>query len=253
MSFYDLVALMAVLRSLDGCPWDRARTIEDLRPYILEEAMELIDAIDLGDAEKIKEELGDLLFEIIFVSRICEEEGKFTIDDAIGGIADKMKERHPHVFGEKKLETPAEVEECWEEIKARKRQGDSILSGISEGLSSLVVAEKYGRRASEKGFDWDDVGGVLEKLEEEMGELKAAVEKKDMRDAEDEIGDLLFSVVNLSRFLGVHPELALRRTNRKFFRRFRYVEESVRKVRKRMNELSIDELEALWCEAKEKE
>ncbi len=250
MNFYDLVELMAKLRSPGGCPWDRSRVIEDLRPYILEEAMELVEAIDTKEAGKIREELGDLLLEILFVSRICEEDGKFTIDDVTSAIGEKMIERHPHIFGEKVLTTPEEVETSWEEIKASKRKSDSILDGISGGLSALVIAEKYGRRASEVGFDWDDADGVLKKLDEELSELKGAMSGKKLTDAEEEIGDVLFTVVNLSRFLGVHPELALRRTIKKFYHRFRYVEEEVKKRGGNMRDMTMDELEALWVRAK---
>ena len=250
MNFYDLVELMKKLRSPDGCPWDRSRVIEDLRPYILEEAMELVEAIDAKDAGKVKEELGDLLLEILFVTTICEEDGKFTIDDVTRTLGEKLIERHPHIFGDEELTTPKEVEVSWEEIKAKKRGGDSILDGVTDGLSALVIAEKYGRRASEVGFDWDDADGVLEKLDEEISELKGAVAKKTLADAEEEIGDILFTVVNLSRFLGVNPELALRRTIKKFYNRFRYVEEEVKKTGGDMRKMTIDELEALWVRAK---
>ncbi len=250
MDVYDLVRLMAVLRSPDGCPWDRAQTVGDLRPYIMEEALELIEAIDSKDTNKIKEELGDLLFEIIFVARIMEEQGAFSIDEAADSIGLKMVERHPHVFGKDRLSTPAEVQENWTRIKARGSGDDSALSGITEDLPALVIANKYGQRAAEVGFDWDDVGGVIAKLHEEIGELQEAVSSGNRSQTEDEIGDILFTVANLGRFLGVHPELALRTANRKFRSRFRRMEESARKTGGELSGMSIDELEALWGEAK---
>lgn len=252
MKFYQLASLMAKLRSSEGCPWDRAQTKGDLRPYIMEEAMELIDAIDDGNPEKIREELGDLIFEVIFVARILEEEGNGTIDDVIDGIHDKMVERHPHVFGEKYLTTPDEVNKQWEQIKSGKRNDGSILDGVSESLSALVIAEKYSRKASDVGFDWEDVSDIITKIQEEIAELNEAITREDAKNIEDEIGDILFSVVNLARFLKVHPELALRKTIKKFSRRFRYIEREVKECEKKMKDLSLDELEALWVEAKDK-
>lgn len=257
MKFYELVDLMARLRSPDGCAWDLAQKIEDLRPYIMEEAMELVSAIDTGDAKKIREELGDLLFEIIFVTRIEEEAGHFDIDDVITAIGEKMIERHPHVFGEgadgKGRPTPEEVDRRWEEIKAEKRGGGSVLNGVSEELPALLIAEKYGRRASDVGFDWEDAPGVFDKIEEEIGELRRAEAAGSLTDVEEEIGDLLFSIVNLSRFLKVNAELALRNANKKFARRFRRVEEIVEKRGVSMKNMTIDQLEELWQEAKEEE
>jgi tetrapyrrole methylase family protein/MazG family protein len=250
MEFYDLVRLMEVLRSDEGCPWDRAQTVSDLRPYIMEEALELVEAIDSADDEKIKEELGDLLFEIIFVARIMEERGAFSVNDAADSIGKKMIERHPHVFGKERLSTPTEVQDSWTKIKARGNRDNSVLAGITEELPALVIANKYGQRVAEVGFDWDDVSGVLDKLHEEIGELERAVGENDRAGIEDEIGDILFTVANLGRFLKVHPELALRKTNRKFRGRFRRMEESARKAGKRLPGMSLEELEALWREAK---
>ncbi|MBN1572998.1 MAG: nucleoside triphosphate pyrophosphohydrolase [Deltaproteobacteria bacterium] len=260
MNFYGLVDLMARLRSPEGCAWDRAQKIEDLRPYIMEEAMELVSAIDSGDEKKIREELGDLLFEIIFVTKIEEEKGYFKIDDVISAIAEKMIERHPHVFGDGfadgKAPTKEEVNKRWEEIKAEKRGGGSVLDGVSEELPALLIAEKYGRRASDVGFDWEDVPGVIEKIEEEIAELKGAKAEGSQPEVEEEMGDLLFSVVNLCRFLGVNAELALRGANKKFSKRFREVE-SILNTRgvpvSAMKDMSIDQLEELWREAKDKE
>jgi MazG family protein len=244
---------MAVLRSPEGCPWDKAQRVADLKPYIMEEALELIEAIDSTDGNKIKEELGDLLFEVIFVARIMEEEGAFSIDDAADSIGKKMIERHPHVFGDERLATPGEVEESWTRIKARGKRSDSALSGITEDLPALVIAHKYGQRAADVGFDWEDAKGVIDKLHEEAAELEAAVSSNNRSQVEDEIGDILFTVANIGRFLGVHPELALRKANRKFRRRFRFIEQSVSKTGRTLTEMSIEELEALWNEAKKGE
>lgn len=250
MKFDELVKIMARLRGPDGCPWDLAQTLHDLRPYIMEEAMEVVDAIDSGNHHFIAEELGDLLFEIVFAARILEEEGFCEIEDIIGTIAEKMIERHPHIFGDTILNTPEEVIQSWEEIKAQNRSGDSVLDGVSESMSALVVAEKYGRRASEVGFDWEQTEDVIEKLKEEIDELTEAIHTGTKDDMEGEIGDMLFTVVNISRAVGVNPELALRRTNRKFSRRFRHMEKHVSETERSFRSMSIDEMERLWQNAK---
>ena len=250
MKFDELVKIMARLRGPGGCPWDLAQTLYDLRPYIMEEAMEVVDAIDSGNYHSIAEELGDLLFEIVFAARILEEEGFCEIDDIIGTIAEKMIERHPHIFGDTILTTPEEVSRSWEEIKAQNRSGDSVLDGVSEGMSALVVAEKYGRRASEVGFDWEHTDDVIAKLEEEIDELTEAIQTGTRDDMEGEIGDMLFTVVNISRAIGVNPELALRRTNRKFSRRFRHMEKHVSESERSFRSMNIDEMERLWQNAK---
>ena len=253
MNVYDLVRLMVTLRSPGGCPWDRAQGVADLKPYIMEEALELIEAIDSADDKKIREELGDLLFEVIFVARIMEERGAFSLDDAADTIGRKMIERHPHVFGDDRLETPGEVEENWTRIKARGKRGNSALSGVTEDLPALVIANKYGQRAADVGFDWDDIGGVINKLHEEVAELEAAVASDNRSQIEGEIGDVLFTVANIGRFLGVHPELALRKTNRRFRRRFQRMEQSVRTTGQPLKGMSIEELEELWREAKRRD
>ena len=250
MKFDELVKIMARLRGPDGCPWDLAQTLHDLRPFIMEEAMEVVDAIDSGNNQSIAEELGDLLFEVVFAARVLEEEGFCDIEDIITAIAEKMIERHPHIFGDKTLTTPEEVSRSWEEIKAKNRPGDSVLDGVSESLSALVVAEKFGRRASEVGFDWDRVEDVISKLEEEIDELTEAINEGTPDDMENEIGDILFTVVNISRAVGVNPELALRRTNRKFSRRFRHMEKHVTESNRSFRSMSIDEMEQLWQNAK---
>ena len=212
--------------------------------------MEVVEAIDSGNHHSIAEELGDLLFEIVFAARILEEDGFCEIEDIIGAIAEKMIERHPHIFGDKNLTTPEEVSKSWEEIKAQKRSGDSVLDGVSESMGALVVAEKYGRRASEVGFDWEHVEDVIAKLEEEIDELTEAINTGTRDDMEDEIGDMLFTVVNISRTIGVNPELALRRTNRKFARRFRHMEKHVSESKRAFRSMSIDEMERLWQNVK---
>ena len=250
MKFDELVKIMARLRGPNGCPWDLEQTLHDLRPYIMEEAMEVVDAIDSGNHHAVAEELGDLLFEVVFAARILEEDGFCEIEDIITAIAEKMIERHPHIFGDKNLKTAEEVSISWEEIKAKKRSGDSVLDGVSESLSALVVAEKYGRRAREVGFDWDRVEDVIVKIEEEIEELDEAIHMGTRDDIENEIGDLLFTVVNISRSVGINPELALRRTNRKFSRRFRHMEKHVSESNRSFRSMSIDEMERLWQNAK---
>lgn len=252
--FERLVSIMDRLRDKNGCPWDREQTRESLKPFLIEEAYELLEAIEENSPEKIKEEIGDLLFQLIFHARISEELGEFDIRDVLDSITQKMVSRHPHVFGNLNLESTEEVVQRWEEHK--KREGklrDSVLEGVPRALPSLLRAQRVQERASRVGFDWKEAGGVLEKIEEELEEFREALRSGEGRRMEEELGDLLFSIVNLSRFVNINPEEALRRTTDRFIRRFRYIETGARAMGRELDELSLEEMDRLWEEAKEKE
>jgi tetrapyrrole methylase family protein/MazG family protein len=252
-NFPDLVALMAKLRGPDGCPWDLKQTPESLKPFLVEECYEVIDALDEGSPEKIKEELGDLLFQIVFHSRIAEEQGQFTIGDVIAGIYEKMVRRHPHVFGNTRVSSDKEVLANWEEIKKKEKnytERKSILEGVPRHLPSLLRAHSLQERAARVGFDWSRIEEALPKLDEEIAEFKESLGKEDSVGIEEELGDIFFMLVNISRFLGVNPEDALRKTISKFIHRFRYIEEHAASDGKSLNEMTLDEMETLWQESK---
>lgn len=267
--FQQLVGIMRTLRSEHGCAWDRQQTVKTLRPFVLGETYELLDALDREDYDELKAELGDFLFEAVFLAQICEEEGRFSIADSIQAISDKLVRRHPHVFdagglptgasaevGKASL-TPREVKEQWEDIK-KKERGDAgepdktLLSGIPRSMPSLLRAYELSTRAATVGFDWVKPEDVLDKIDEETRELREAVETLGPKspEAEEELGDLLFAVANLARKLGVEPEAALRVANDKFQKRFDDVERQVTVKGQRMRDLSLDELEAHWQIAK---
>jgi MazG family protein len=254
-NFLDLVALMAKLRGPDGCPWDQKQTPESLKPFLVEECYEVVDAIDEGSPAKVKEELGDLLFQIIFHARIAEERGDFTISDVIGGNIEKMVRRHPHVFGDARISTDKEVLANWEEIKKKEKgyeERKSILEGVPRHLPSLLRAHSLQERAARVGFDWNRIDEALPKLDEEIAEFKESLNKEDSASVEEELGDIFFMLVNISRFLGVNPEDALRKTISKFIRRFRYIEEHAANAGMTLHEMTLDEMEQLWQEAKGK-
>ncbi len=254
-NFSDLVALMARLRSPDGCPWDRKQTPESLKPFLIEECYEVIDALDEGSPDKIREELGDLLFQIIFHARIAEERGQFTINDVIAANIEKMTRRHPHVFGDARLSTDREVLANWEEIKKSEKgyeERKSVLEGVPRHLPSLLRAHSLQERAARVGFDWSRIDEALPKLDEEIAEFKESLDSKNAAGIEEELGDIFFMLVNISRFLGVNPEDALRKTISKFIQRFRYIEEHAADAGKSLNEMTLNEMEQLWQESKEK-
>lgn len=267
--FEKLVAVQARLRAPNGCPWDREQTHQTLRTYLIEEAYEVLEALESGDDAKFAEEMGDLLLQIVFHSQIATEEGRFTVADVIREIHDKMIRRHPHVFGETKAKDSAEVLRNWEQIKAEERRANakkgetkssenlpkeaSLLDGVSRALPATLEGFQLTRKASRIGFDWEDAEGVFEKLIEETGELKKASEEQDQSRVEEELGDLLFAAVNLSRFLKIDPEIALKKANAKFSRRFRAMESMSRKGGREFKELPRAEMEALWETAKRAE
>jgi len=245
---------MERLRGEKGCPWDKEQTRESLKPYIVEEVYELLDAIEENDPEKIKEELGDLLFQIVFQSQIARENKEFDMSDIIDMIAKKMVSRHPHVFGNTTCSTSDEVVAQWEVQK--KREGklrESILEGVPETLPSLLRAHRLQKRAAGVGFDWERADDVFKKLDEELKEFKEALGTKNKDMIEDELGDIFFMLVNISRFIGVNPEDAHRKTISKFIHRFRYIEMKAAEQSRTLSDMTLDEMDKLWDEAKGKE
>ena len=257
--FDELVQIMRRLRAPDGCPWDREQTIKTLRPFVLEETYELLDALDREDYDAIRHELGDFLLEAVFLAQICDEEGRFSIADSIRSISEKLIRRHPHVFeadGSAPL-TPRQVKEKWEDIKATERANEgtpekTLLSGVPRSLPSLLRAYELSTRAATVGFDWVKAGDVIDKIEEEVGELRDAVANHGHRSAraEEELGDLFFALANLARKMGVEPEAALRTANEKFQRRFEAMERQITAAGQRLKDLNLDQLETEWQKAK---
>src|SRR5690349_5832664 len=292
--FERAVEIMARLRAPGGCPWDREQTFDTIKPYTLEETYEVLEAIDNRDWHELTGELGDLLLQVLFYSEMAQEEGHFSIDDVLDRLSNKLVDRHPHVFGEVKADTPAEVLRNWEALKAEEKKkrleagggkkaqasenAESVLAGVSSKMPALLEAHKLSSRAAHVGFDWPEIEGLFAKLEEETGELRQ--ELKDIPAAtpsgvrhgsgvagsgrpqvtdeqrarlEGEVGDLFFVMVNIARYLGLDPESALRKTNRKFKRRFQWMEEQLRSSGRGPHQASMTELESLWQEAKRHE
>jgi|AntDeeMinimDraft_5_1070356.scaffolds.fasta_scaffold08148_2 tetrapyrrole methylase family protein/MazG family protein len=253
--FEKLLYIMEKLRGPEGCPWDKKQDLYSLKPYIIEEAYEVVEALEKDDMDLLKEELGDLLLQVIFQSQIGKEKDLFDINDVIKGIVAKLIRRHPHVFGEEKIETASEVKKTWEEIKKKERiskKESSILSGVSKVQPSLNQAFEIQQKAAEVGFDWEEIDDVILKIEEEIEELKEVAHNKETDRVEDELGDLLFAVVNFSRFKNINPEIALLRTINKFKNRFDYIENMIEKNNEDIKQLSLEELDNYWNEAKEK-
>jgi tetrapyrrole methylase family protein/MazG family protein len=266
--FEKLVAVQAQLRAPNGCPWDREQTHESLRTYLIEEAYEVLEALESGNDAKFAEEMGDLLLQIVFHSQIAEEEGRFTVSEVIREIHDKMIRRHPHVFGETRAKDSAEVLRNWEQIKseerlqAAKKNGGtrsgiekeaSLLDGVSRALPATLEGFQLTRKAARIGFDWEEAGGIFDKMGEETVELRDALKTKDRRKMEEEMGDLLFAAVNLARFLKMDPEIALKKANAKFSRRFRAMEKLARESGREFKRLPREEMEALWDVTKQAE
>jgi len=254
----ELLSIMERLRAPGGCPWDREQSKESIVPFIIEEAYEVVAAIDARSPDNLKEELGDLLFQIIFICQLAREEGSFTMEEVMEGSIEKMVRRHPHVFGDVKAETSQEVLKNWAEIKKTEKAGrndveQGCLSGIPDQLPALLRAHKVSGKAARVGFDWNDVEGAFGKVEEEIGEFRAALKEHDGAAMEEEFGDILFTLVNVGRFAGINPENALRKTVGKFIRRFHYVEDELKKKGEELSSASPEEMELLWKEAKEHE
>ena len=292
--FERAVSIMARLRGEDGCPWDREQTFDTIKPYTLEEAYEVIEAIDARDWPELTGELGDLLLQVLFYSQMAAEEQRFSIDDVLDRLSNKLVNRHPHVFGEVKAETSGEVLRNWQALKAEEKKRrqetsgrdadgkkaghpESVLHGISSAMPSLMEAYKISSRVAQVGFDWPVIDGLFHKLQEETDELRKNLEEypepgprpvgtaatasargvkvpEELRGRlEDEVGDLLFVLVNIARYLALDPESALRKTNRKFRRRFEYLEDKLREQGRKPAEAALDEMELLWQESKQQE
>lgn len=295
--FERAVSIMARLRAPGGCPWDREQTFDTIKPYTLEETYEVLEAIDARDFDELCGELGDLLLQVLFYSEMASEEKHFSIDDVLDRLATKLIDRHPHVFGDMKADTPAEVVRNWHALKAeekrkrqteaeksgavgidrRKEHPESVLAGISSAMPALLEAYKISTRVAQVGFDWPNVEGLFDKLAEETEELRRNLQDypepgprpaptagiagargvsvpPDLRARlEDEVGDLLFVLVNVARYLALDPESALRKTNRKFRRRFEYLESRLRERGRKPGEASLDEMDMLWQESKQQE
>ncbi|MBI5328171.1 MAG: nucleoside triphosphate pyrophosphohydrolase [Deltaproteobacteria bacterium] len=251
-----LVAIMQRLRGPKGCPWDREQTFESLIPFVVEETYEVIGAVDAKSPEMLKQELGDLLFQIIFMCQLAKEKWDFGIEDVINASIDKMIRRHPHVFGKTKAKTSKDVLRHWARIKMEEKgskNNKGYLSDIPEYLPALLKAHKVTKKASQVGFDWSDINQVFEKVDEETAEFKAALKKKNKKRMEEEFGDLLFSLVNVGRFIEINPEEALRKTIGRFITRFHYIEDEFAKKGKALSNTSAIEMEKIWNEAKRKE
>jgi MazG family protein len=247
--FTELRDLVAFLRSDKGCPWDRAQTLGSLRPHLLEEIYEVCEAIDQGDAARLREELGDALFLILFAAKVAEDDGKFSIGDVIAENITKMRERHPHVFGEKRAMEAGQILDEWERSKqAQKRPGESVLAGVPKTYPSLLKAQRIQQRAASLGFDWDRIDSVFEKLKEEIAEFEEASRTETKPRVMDELGDILFALVNVARFLGISAEDALQGTISKFTYRFAYVENEIA----RRGRMTLAEMDAVWNKAKQK-
>jgi ATP diphosphatase len=261
--FEKLVEIMATLRGPNGCPWDKEQDFNSLKPMLVEEVYEVLEAVENGDFDSLSEELGDLLLHVIFNAHLGKESGRFDINTVIEKISEKLIRRHPHVFGSEKASTSDEVIRNWEAIKAREKaeksktggsQPKSLLEGIPARLPAIHEAHQISARAARVGFDWPDIEGVFAKLQEEVGELKQVIADENggpSRDRlEDEIGDMLFVIVNIARYLKIDSESALKRANRKFKSRFQFMEGELAKAGKTLEETSLDEMEALWKKAK---
>ncbi len=251
MNFTEFVQIVAKLRGPDGCPWDRKQTRESLKPYLFEEFYELVDAMENNNPEEMKEELGDLLFQIVLHSQLSHEEGAFSIDEVISGIAEKMVSRHPHVFGDRKDMSSEARRDWWN--KSKKKEGKhypSAMDGVPKALPALIRAQKLQINATKVGFDWDNIEDVFKKVEEEIAELKEAIGRKKQTEIEDELGDIFFVLVRIANFVNVNPEDALRKTIRKFMYRFKYMEAGAIEQGRVLSDLSLEEMEVLWNEAK---
>jgi tetrapyrrole methylase family protein / MazG family protein len=254
-SFDELVQLMARLRAPGGCPWDRKQTLPDLKPFVIEEAYEVVDAIDKDDRDALREELGDLLLQAVFIAEMTREEGSFDIYDSVTAIHDKLVRRHPHVFGDVEANDAEQVLVNWEKLKSdeRKAENKSILSGVPQSMPALLKASRLTEKASRVGFDWRRTSDVFDKLDEEIGELREAIDQNDPASIHDEIGDLLFTIANIARKVNVNPEEALQSTNRKFMRRFQSMESHVHDRGQNLDQLQLEEMDRLWDEAKAEE
>lgn len=248
--FTRLVEILDVLRGREGCPWDREQTEKTIANYFLEEVYEAIEALQSRDYKSLAEELGDVMMEVVFLARIAKEKGYFTMAEVLDGINEKMIRRHPHVFGTMRLKESVKVEEAWNKQKKAEKEGESVFDGITKSRPALLAAFQIGVRAASYGFDWRQSLDALQKLKEEVAELEKAIQRKQEKQMMDEIGDVLFSLANVSRHLGVNPEIALREANKKFIRRFRFIERKLKSDGKELDQVDLDEMDRIWEEAK---
>lgn len=246
-AFGRILTIMDELR--EKCPWDKKQTLESLRPLTIEETYELSDAIIKKDLGLLKEELGDLLLHIVFYAKIGEEQGAFDIAQVINDLCEKLIRRHPHIYGDVKVENEEQVKQNWEKLKMKEGR-KSVMGGVPESLPALIKAWRIQDKAKQVGFEWDNIEDVWKKVEEELGEFKEVAKEADHDRMEDEFGDLLFSLVNYSRFVNIDPETALERTNQKFLKRFRYIEEVALAQGKQLTDMTLGEMDAIWNEAK---
>jgi len=255
-AFQTLVDIMARLRGPQGCPWDREQTLESLRAFLLEETHEVLDAIDRGDMDGLRGEIGDLIFEGVFLAQVCADAGRFTVADSLRAIAAKLVRRHPHIFDPdgRPLETPGQVHQQWEQIKAQEQadagERRSVLRGVPRSLPALLRAYEIGTRVAAVGFDWAKAGDVVDKIEEEVAELRRAIASEGAARSEEEMGDLLFAIANLSRKLGIDPESALRKANTKFTARFEALEDRLHARGRSVHGATLDEMEREWAAVK---
>ena len=248
-----LIDIMEELRSENGCPWDREQTHESLKRYLIEETYELLEVVDMMDKRRICEELGDVLLQVVFHAQIAKENKDFDMTDVIDGICNKLIYRHPHVFGDVTADTSKEVLKNWEELKKKEKgleDQTSVLKDVPKNLPALMRSYKVQQKAAQVGFDWENTKDVFAKIREEIDELEQAVKNNDKVNIEEELGDVLFSVVNLSRFVKVHPELALTQSTEKFIKRFEYIENKAVQLGKNLNEMTLSEMDELWEQAK---
>ncbi|MCX7922227.1 MAG: nucleoside triphosphate pyrophosphohydrolase [Clostridia bacterium] len=251
--FQDLIEIMKLLRSENGCPWDKEQTHQSLKKYLIEETYEVLEVIDINDKKRLCEELGDLLLQIVFHAQISAEDKDFDIGDVISGICRKMVSRHTHIFGEDKADTADQVVDNWEAIKKKEKGMETqtaVLKDVPSNLPALMRSFKVQQKAAQVGFDWDDIDDVFKKVKEEILELENVYKSKNVERITDEMGDVFFSLVNLSRFLKISPELALTGTTNKFIRRFEYIEQESGKAGKKLEEMTLEEMDELWNKAK---
>lgn len=248
--FADLIRIMDTLRGEGGCPWDKKQDEKSIANYFLEEVYEAIHALFEKDSESLAEELGDVLMEVVFLARIYREKGKFDMSAIMDSINQKMIRRHPHVFGGNKVKDAEEVVETWSKQKNSERNRESLFDGMSAYTPSLLTSFQIGLRAAVQGFDWRSSKGAFEKMKEEIQELEKAVAEGQKREISDELGDIFFSLANVSRHLGVNPEIALRRANQRFIKRFRYIEERLKEQERDLEQTTLEEMDELWDESK---
>jgi len=250
--FEQLVQIIETLRSDRGCPWDREQDERSITNYFLEEVYEAVEAISVNDTKSLAEELGDVLMEVVFLVQIYKEKREFTIDDVLKGINQKMIGRHPHVFGHKRKETSREVVDEWLRGKKKEKERESVFDGFSNTTPSLLAAFQIGLHTSHYGFDWTCAEDALQKVKEEISELEEIIDTRKKAELSREMGDVFFSLANVSRLLGINPEIALKQANKKFIKRFKFIEKRLKEEKKELGKVSLEEMDEIWEEAKEK-